>query len=460
MVRTLFATAELAPEVKVGGLGDFSSGLTKVLRSEHIEVDLVLPDYGGLAFEARTECALDVPDWAGPATLRQGRLGDVDVSLVAVREINRPNPYLDSDGLAWGDNDLRFFAFSAAVAAWARSTQPDLVHLNDWHTAATLAFLEDAPPTVYTIHNLAYQGDTGVSWLERFPCHANSFRHRGRANPMAGAIALADRVVTVSARFAKESLPPNQGFGLAEPLEKRGEAFRGILNGIDTEVWNPKCDPHLPVNYDVDSVVDKERAKSELARELGFVESSDPLIGMVTRLTDQKGVDVALELLPVLEELGARMVLLGSGELALAEACLAAAHRLPDRFVFKQGYDEGLAHRIFGGSDLYLMPSRFEPAGLTQMQAMRYGVIPVVTDVGGLHDSVVDADSQPESGTGFVAGRANAADVADALSRAVAAWRSPERRRAIIERGMTTDWSWNDPARRYIDLYQEITSAR
>lgn len=443
----------------MGGLGDFSSGLTNVLRSRDIEIDLVLPDYGGLPFEFRSERRLDVPDWAGPATLRQGWLGGVEVSLVSVREINRPNPYLDSDGRAWADNDLRFFAFSAAVAARARSTRPDMMHLNDWHTAATLGFLDSAPPTVFTIHNLAYQGDTDAPWLEKFPQHTERFRHRDRTNPMAGAISLADRVVTVSARFATESLPPSHGFGLAELLEKRGESFLGILNGIDTEVWDPASDPHLPVNYDLGSVDHKQAVKTGLVREFGFPESSDPLIGMVTRLTDQKGIDVALETLPVLEQLGARMVLLGSGERALAEACSAAARRFPDRFAFKQGYDEGLSHRIFGGADLYLMPSRFEPAGLTQMQAMRYGAIPVVTDVGGLHDTVVDADSQPERGSGFVARRAKSADVTDAISRAVAAWRSPDRRRSIIERGMGTDWSWNDPARRYIDLYQEITSA-
>jgi starch synthase len=459
-VRVLFATAELAPEVKVGGLGDFSAGLTRILRSEGVEIDLVLPDYGGLPFEPGAEHDLDVPDWASPARIRQGILGDVEVGLVSVPEIARANPYLDAKGRAWDDNDLRFFAFSAAVAAWIRSSRPDVVHLNDWHTAATLAFLDEALPTIFTIHNLAYQGQTDVSWLDRFPRHADPFRHGARTNPMAGGITLADRVVTVSPRFAEESLPPNDGFGLADLLQERGDSFLGILNGIDTQVWDPATDQHLPINYDLASFDKKQQVRSALVEGLGWEETETPLIGMVTRLTEQKGVDIALETLPALEALGARMVLLGSGERSLAEMCARNADRYPDRFAFREGYDEGLAHRIFAGCDLYLMPSRFEPAGLTQMQAMRYGTIPVVTDVGGLHDSVIDADAQPELGNGFVAAQATPEDVTDSLTRAVDAWRSPRRRRVIVRNGMTADWSWNGPAQRYIDLYREVMSAR
>ena len=460
-MRVLFATAELAPTVKVGGLGDFSAGLTSILRSEGIAVDIVLPDYGGLPFEPRAEREIEVADWASPARVRQGILGDVEVTLVSVPAIARPNPYLDSEGSAWDDNDLRFFAFSAAVAAWARESRPDVVHLNDWHTACTLAFLEEAPPSIFTIHNLAYQGETNASWLDRFPYHRHRFQHGAMANPMAGGIALADRVVTVSARFAEESLPPNEGFGLANLLQERGTSFLGILNGIDTDLWDPATDPHLPFKYDVASLDARRRVTSDLIEELGWEDETDaPLIGMVTRLTDQKGVDVALATLPVLEDVGARMVLLGSGERALAKECVEAAGRYPERFVFREGFDEGLAHRIFGGCDLYLMPSRFEPAGLTQMQAMRYGAIPVVTDVGGLHDSVVDADSHPGAGTGFISNTVDPAGVMEALTRAVEAWRDLARRRAIMGRGMSIDWSWNAPARRYIDLYQEVTSAR
>lgn len=458
-MRALFATAEFAPHVKVGGLGDFSSGLTRVLMAEGIEVEVILPDYGFAPFVEHSRHHVHVPDWAGPAEVRRGSLDGMSVSLISAPRISRPDPYVDSEGVAWADNDMRFFAFSAALAAEIASREPDVVHLNDWHTAPVFAFSETPPPSIFTIHNLAYQGETASSWGQRLPWHRDRYLHEGEINPMAGAIALADRVVTVSSKFATESLPPNAGFGLARLLKERGDDFIGILNGIDTEVWDPSTDPHLGHVYDSSSLEIKRALKSELVAHLGWPDSDGPLIGMVTRLTDQKGVDIALSVVPHLAELDARMILLGSGDLSLANAAEASAIRHPSRFRFQNGYDDALAHRIFGASDLYLMPSRFEPAGLTQMQAMRYGAIPVVTDVGGLHDTVIDDDVRPGSGTGFVADAVKPRQVRSTLSRAVGAWRS-DRRIGIIERGMAKDWSWADPARRYVDLYEEVTSAR
>jgi starch synthase len=459
-VRILFATAELAPPVKVGGLADASAGLVGALRNKGVEVDIVLPDYGELPLESAERQELSVPRWAGPAIVRRGVLGGVEVSLVAVPGMVRPHPYLDADGRAWPDNEQRFLAFSMAVAAWATITSPDVIHLNDWHTGATLGFLEDPPPSVLTIHNLAYQGATSDDWLGSFVRRPDVYDFGGETNPLAGAITLADRVITVSPTFAAESLRPETGFGLGELLAARGEYFSGILNGIDTDVWNPTADPHLGVNYDFDSLDRKHDVRRSLVGELGWEPNAEPLIGMVTRLTDQKGVDFALEATSILGDVSARMVLLGSGERSLADAARLAASQSGDRFVFREGYDEGLAHRIFGGSDLYLMPSRFEPSGLTQMQAMRYGSIPVVTDVGGLHDTVTDADRFPTEGNGFVAEDVNGPAICDALERAVGGWKTPSRRAKIIRRGMSRDWSWDVPAGLYIDVYQEITSAR
>jgi starch synthase len=257
-----------------------------------------------------------------------------------------------------------------------------------------------------------------------------------------------------------ESLEANTGFGLHDLLRARGAAFSGVLNGIDTNVWDPSRDIHLSHHYDSESRDGKGDMRRALAAELGWDPSDAPLIGMVTRLTHQKGVDIALEATPMLEDLNARMVLLGSGERVLAKASDDVARDFPDRFIFREGYDERLAHQIFGGSDLYLMPSRFEPAGLTQMQAMRYGSIPVVTDVGGLHDTVTDADSSSTDGTGFIADEVSVTSVSDALRRGVNGWRSTTRRSDIIQRGMRTDWSWQTPASRYVDLYRDLTSAR
>ena len=197
-----------------------------------------------------------------------------------------------------------------------------------------------------------------------------------------------------------------------------------------------------------------------LATEVGWSDGNGPLVGMVTRLTDQKGVDLALATVGDLAGLDARMILLGSGDRVLADTARRLATRHPDRFAFVEAFDEGIAHRIFAGADLFLVPSRFEPAGLTQMQAMRYGTIPVVTDVGGLHDTVTDADAHPDHGTGFVADSVTASSVRDALTRAVRAWRSTRRRGAIRRRGMSHDWSWRGPAKSYLELYQEVMSAR
>ncbi|HVR77671.1 MAG TPA: glycogen/starch synthase [Acidimicrobiia bacterium] len=460
-MRGLFATAELAPFVKVGGLGDAASGLVKALRRQDIEVEVVLPDYGWLPLEQTDEQSLDVPDWAGPARVRRGSLnGFGNVSLVVTPTMARPHPYNDAEGRGWPGNDTRFFSFSAAVAALAEVDSPDVLHLNDWHSGAALGFLSEPPPTVLTIHNLAYQGAADGAWLDLIPYQAQTYEWYGGANPLTGSIALADRVVTVSPTFAAEALRPATGFGAHDALAARGNDFSGILNGIDTEVWNPAADPYLPVQYDVANAGRKREIGRHLAAELSWEPSTEPIIGVVTRLTDQKGVDLALEAAEALPDLGARMVLLGSGDKDLTDEATQTAGRLADRFAFLEGYDEGMSHRIFGAADLYLMPSRFEPAGLTQMQAMRYGAIPVVTDVGGLHDTVTDADADGELGNGFVAETPSSDAVADALERAVRAWRWTKRRGEIRRRGMSHDWSWDSPATQYRELYKEITSAR
>lgn len=459
-MNVLFATAELAPVVKVGGLGDASAGLVKALRRIGVEVDVVMPDYGGLPFRQESESPLVVPDWVGWATARHGRLDGEPVTLIATPTSHRSHPYLDPGGSGWPDNDQRFFSFSAAVASLVTEDPPDIIHLNDWHSGLTLGFLPEPPPSVLTIHNLAYQGSADGGWLDVVPHHRPSYELNGAVNPLAGAIAVADRVITVSPTYARETLQPENGCGVSHLLTAKGPGYVGILNGIDTEVWNPSTDPHLPLRYGPDSVELKREIRRDLAREVGLEPDEGPLVGMVTRLTHQKGVDLALAAAARLGELGAHMVLLGSGERHLAEESEIAASDSRGRLAFRSGYDEGLSHRIFAGSDLYLMPSRFEPGGLTQMQAMRYGAIPVVTDVGGLHDTVIDADLDPDSGNGFVAADVDAVSVSDALERAVRVWRSTRRRGVIRARGMHRDWSWERPAGEYLAVYEELRRGR
>jgi starch synthase len=300
-MKVLFATAELAPLVSVGGLAYATAGLAKELHRTGVDVTVVIPDYGIYEADLGESEPLDMPPWVGVTTYRRGTTGD-GVPLIAVTtpEIQRPHPYDDPDGRGWRDNDYRFMAFSAAIAELARRLAPDVLHLNDWHTAATLGLGNGLPPSVFTIHNLAYQGTAYASWLDVLVHRPEAYEWYGTMNPMSGAIALADAVVTVSPNYADEIRRPENGAGLHEVLAARGEALVGIRNGIDTEVWSPQHDPHLPAPFSADALEGKNQARRALLERIGWEGERSPLVAMVTRLTWQKGVDLALELIPYL----------------------------------------------------------------------------------------------------------------------------------------------------------------
>jgi starch synthase len=453
----LFATAELSPLVTVGGLAEASSGLVRALRAMDVEVDVVLPDYHSIPLEDQREEPLQVPRWAGPATARTGTAaGFGEVTLVRVPGIERPNPYVDADGHGWPDNPDRFFAFSAAVAALAEERGPDVVHLNDWHTSPVAGLLQIDLPTVLTVHTLGYQGWTSGGWLGRLVRHVDAYECYGGTNPLAGGIASADRVITVSPHYADEIRTPEGGMGLDRLLVSLGDRLVGILNGIDSSVWNPAHDTEIAATFSADRPQGKEASRSELVTSIGWPDDGIPVVGMVTRLVHQKGIEFALESTRFAEGIPFRLALLGSGERWSADWAHHLAGAEPDRIWFHEGYDRGMSHRLFAGSDLLLMPSRFEPCGLAQMQAMAYGTIPVVTPVGGLMDTVIDADADRRNGNGFIAKSVDTVGVVDALHRAVRAWRQPRRRAAIRRRGMAADWSWMDPATRHVDLYDEV----
>ncbi len=459
-MKVLFATAELAPLSRVGGLAEASSGLVKALRSDHPEVDLqvVLPDYGDVELLDEERAVLDVPQWAGSASVRRGLHPEVGaVDLISTPGMARPHPYVDETGEGWPDNDHRFFSFSAGIAALARLERPDVVHLNDWHTAAAAAFLPERPATVLTIHTLGYQGVAAPWWMERIPVEAWRFAWYGGTNPLAGAIELVDRVIAVSPNYAREIVTPEAGMGLHDRLGALGDRLVGIRNGIDAKVWNPAIDPAVASDYSMTDLAGRAACRAELRSEAGFPLDGGPVVAAVTRLVDQKGIDILVDAARFLGGIGARLAVLGSGSADLTAALRRAADADPDRVWFVEGYDSDLAHRLFAGSDLYVMPSRFEPCGLGQMQAMAYGSIPVVTDVGGLHDTVIDADAHRSTGTGFVSQSVDSPGMVDALHRATRALRHKSRREAIQRRGMSIDWSWAEPAERHVDLYGEIS---
>jgi starch synthase len=456
-VKVLFASAEFAPLVRVGGLAEATSGLVHQFRSDGVDVEVVIPDYFDTPLTDETSVFLDVPDWAGPAVARSGMSEQAGpVTLVSVPGIQRPNPYVDANGDGWSDNADRFFAFSAAVGALADLRGPDVVHCNDWHTALTLGFLSGDVPTVFTIHTLGYQGWTSGGWLDRIPHHSEAFERHGGTNPVAGAIALADRVVAVSPNYADEIRREEGGSGLHEEMIALGDRLVGILNGIDTGVWNPSTDHFIAADYAPDAMAGKTACRQKLLDAVGWVDTGVPVVGVVTRLVEQKGIDVLLDTVRYANLMPFRLVMLGSGEKWLADWARYLAGEMPETVAFHDGYDVAFGHEIFAGADLLAMPSRFEPCGLAQMQAMEYGTIPVVTTVGGLVDTVTDADENPEIGNGFVSQSVDTQGFVDALHRAVRAWNDPQRRLAIQLRGMKTDWSWKDPAGRHIELYEEI----
>jgi starch synthase len=458
-MRIVFATAEFAPVARVGGLAAATAGLVKALRAAGEDVEVVLPDYFATPLTDETAIELSVPEWAGPVRARAGTIDGVGaITLIDAHGVRRSHPYVQPDGSGWPDNDRRFFAFSAAVAALVQHRRPDVVHLNDWHTAATLAFIAELPPTVLTIHTLGYQGQTNRGWLDAFPHHREAFDHGFACNPLAGAIRLADRVVAVSPTYARESITPAGGFGLDAVLRDRGESFIGIRNGIDTEEWDPSTDAHIAHTFRQGAMQGKEADRAALREEMGLEPGADALLVMVTRLVEQKGVDLALAVVPFLATARLQLAVLGSGDRHLVDALRQAEVTHPGRVAFHDGYDEGLAHRLFAGGDLFIMPSRFEPCGLAQMQAMRYGTLPVVTDVGGLHDTVIDIDREPSRGTGIVATDVSELGVVDAVHRAARASANVQRRNSMRRRGMTTDWSWTQPAAEHISLYNAISS--
>ena len=456
-MKVLFATAEFASVVSAGGLGSASAGLVAELRRQGVDVTPVMPDHIGLELVDERILDLEVPEWAAPARARIGIAGSIgEIVLIDVPGIRRPHPYLDSQGQGWSDNDRRFFAFSAGVAALHRQMGAELLHLNDWHTATSLAHLEERPPTVLTVHTLGYQGATDVGWLDAFPHHRRAFEIHHSCNPLAGAIRLSDAVVAVSPTYAAEIRTVAAGCGLDGVLRDRGDAVVGILNGIDTELWDPENDPTLAAPYSAADLSGKQVCRDSLRAEMGLTASDGPLLSVVTRLTEQKGVDIIAEVARYLEPIDCQLVVLGAGERHLVDALAAVALDHPGRVVFHDGYDEALSHRITAGSDFFLMPSRFEPCGLAQMQAMRYGTIPIVTDVGGLHDTVIDLDAHPRSGTGFIASSATPVSVLDAVHRATRRWSASRRLDGARRRGMSIDWSWRAPAQQYRAIYDRV----
>ncbi len=485
-MRALFAVSEVAPWVKTGGLGDVAAALPRALMSAGCGVRVLVPAYPAMmkaCGERRALARIDSPGGRFPAsTLWEAVLTDgLTLWLLESPECfsREGNPYLDAQGHQWSDNALRFGLLSRVAALLSAPGSPvdwhaDVLHCNDWQSALAPAYLrylhgDEGAASIVTIHNLAFQGifdatECAPLGLPERALTLDGVEFHGKLSFLKGGLQCCDLVTTVSPTYASEILGPEYGCGLEGLLRYRADRVSGILNGIDTEVWDAARDPALASNYDSHSLDAKAANKLALQKELGL--APDPqrmLFGVVSRLTEQKGLDLLLEIGDALCEEGAQIALLGSGDRAMERGWRDLAARRPGGCAAVIGFDETLAHRIEAGADAFVMPSRFEPCGLNQMYSLRYGTPPVVRRTGGLADTVVDATPQALAdggANGFVFEEASAPALFDALHRAIATFGDPRTWRAIQRAGMRADFSWSGAAARYLEAYRAAVRLR
>jgi starch synthase len=481
-MRVLYITAELYPWVKSGGLGDVAAGLPPALIAEGIDVRLLLPGFRGFldAFPGITDVIRLTTPFAGER-VRVGlaRLPGAESVAYLVDHpafYDRPgNPYASPDGSDWPDNHRRFGLLSWVAAEFARGAdagwRPDILHGHDWHTGLTPAYLAARPPaeghvpTVFTIHNLAYRGPFPGAIFPELALPPEFFsidgvEFFGMVSFIKAGLFYSDRLTTVSPTYAREIQTPAFGWGLDGLLRTRADVLEGILNGVDTRVWNPAHDAILPRAYgETNAAAGKRAAKAALQQHLGLDPIEDaPLFGAVSRLTPQKGLDLVLAGLPDLVGRG-QLALLGSGDGDLEHAFRTATESYRGRVGAMIGYDESLAHLIYAGSDIILAPSRFEPCGLTQLYALRYGALPLVRRVGGLADTVVDANAATLAdgvATGFAFDDDSSSTLMAAVGRAATLFREPVIWQRMMRRAMTRDFSWAAAARQYSAIYQTL----
>ena len=471
-MRVLAVASEVFPLVKTGGLADVMGALPAALGKQGIEVRTLIPGYPAvLAGLGEADTAYAIPSLhGGAARVLAGQAGGLDLFVLdAPHLFDRPgNPYTGPDRQDWPDNPQRFAALArvaadiglGAVPGWI----PAAVHCHDWQTGLAPAYLELAggarPRTVMTIHNLSFTGQVPMAlWRELgLPPESlgvDGVEYYGAIGFMKAGLFYADAITTVSPTYAAEIQTQAFGCGFDGLLRSRAGVLHGILNGIDEAVWNPWTDPHLPARFRRGHLRNKPKCRAALQYGLGLDAAPDtPLYGIVSRLTGQKGMDLVLETLPDLLGTGAQLAVLGSGDAALESGFQQAAAAHPGRVAAVIGYDEALSHQMMAGSDVILVPSRFEPCGLTQMTAMRYGAVPLVSRVGGLADSVIDANEaalRAGVATGVVM-EASAAGLQHALRRTQALWADRPAWQGLQRTGMASDFGWDASASRYAAL--------
>ena len=483
-MKVLHTAAEVFPLVKTGGLADVLGALPQALAQAGVDARLVLPGFPAIkkgVLKQKLVCHIGAVFGAGKVSLWLGSMPSTDaVNPVQAYVIDAPylydrvgNPYQAADGREWPDNAQRF-ALLGWVAAHLAAGElddawcPDILHVHDWHAAMACAYLAMLPSTktatVFTVHNLAYQGlfderDFHLTGLPARMLAPTGLEFHGQFSFMKAGLTYANRVTTVSPTYALEIATPEFGCGLDGLVKARGTDVSGILNGVDGTIWNPATDKEIAVKYASTKMDGKLACKAALQKSLGLnIDPKAPLFGVVSRLTSQKGLDLVLAALLTLLADGAQLAVQGSGDAHLEAAFLAATAAHPGRVAVRLGYDEAFAHNMMAGCDVMLVPSRFEPCGLTQLYALRYGTVPLVRSVGGLVDTVVDATAdslQKNTATGFMFGPATPAALATAIGQAIKSFADDKLWHQLVQRGMAQSFSWDDAAIEYVTLYKE-----
>lgn len=480
-MRVLFISAEIYPLAKTGGLADVSAALPRALAGLGIDVRLIMPAYPrALAAAANKSIQIDLGALAdsGDTRLIAANMPDsgLPVWLVDCPGLfqRAGGPYQDENGVDWPDNARRFAQFNHVAARLALGEvlagwRPDVVHANDWHAGLVPALIaatpEAKPATVFTIHNVAYQGHFPASafallGLPDETFSADGVEFYGGVSFLKAGIRYADHITTVSPSYAGEILTSEFGCGLDGLLRQRAGDLSGILNGVDYGTWDPRSDLYLPAGFSASNISGKRVCKAQLQAELGLEQAPEaPLVAFVSRLTGQKMADVVLETLPAIIARDVQFALLGEGEREFESRLRDMARRAPHRLAVRIGYEEPLAHRIQAGADILLHPSRFEPCGLVQLYAMRYGTVPVVRQIGGLADTVVDASDvaiRLRTATGFAFRQPTGDAMLACLDRALALYRQPLAWRKVQRQAMRQDFGWQASAERYAALYRYL----
>ena len=483
-MKILFASSEAHPLIKTGGLADVAGSLPRAIRHLHHDIRVVIPAYQSVLKQAEKftlVAHLELEGVKQPVRILCGRLPGSTVTVYLVdspEHFDRPgNPYTMKEGAEWPDNAERFTTFCRAIEALSLDAagldwQPDIIHCNDWQTALIPPLLDRhavRPATIFTIHNLAYQGLFDWKIFKKLKLPADfwsmeAMEFHNQFSFIKGGLVFADWVTTVSPTYAEEIQTSKYGYGLEGLIGYRKDNLTGIVNGVDYSVWNPGRDILIPVPFTARSLTHKIENKQALQEHFKLpVDKTIPVLSVISRLVEQKGIDLILKIVPDLVKQNAQLIVLGSGDSKLETGIRDAVEKYPKQVAAHIGYDEALSHHIEAGADIFLMPSRFEPCGLNQIYSQRYGTVPIVRNTGGLADTVTDTTPETiesKTATGFSFNKAKATVLLKTVERALGYYRQPEIWQQIVCTGMKQDFSWKRSAQLYIELYETVLTQR